>query len=201
MPEIIIFDYGVGNLFSLKNALKTVGLNVKISQSLKNPNSVDALALPGVGSFPAALIKIEPVRETIRALANNGTPLLGICLGMQLFFETSEEGQGQGLSFFKGKNIRLSPSVKIPHMGWNTINIIKQNEILMNVPNNSYVYFVHSLYPVPLEKDIIITETEYSEIFTSMVAQKNIFGTQFHPEKSGEVGLEILKNFAKIVKR
>lgn len=201
MPEVIIFDYGVGNLFSLKNALETVGLTVKISQSLKKPNSVDALALPGVGSFPAALIKIEPVRETIRLLAANNTPILGICLGMQLFFEKSEEGKGQGLSFFKGKNIRLSPSAKIPHMGWNTIRIIKQNEILNNVPHNSYVYFVHSLYPVPKEKRIIATETEYNEVFASMVAHKNIFGTQFHPEKSGEVGLKILKNFAKIVKR
>lgn len=201
MPKIIIFDYGVGNLFSLKNALEKVGLNVKISQALKESNSVDGLALPGVGSFPAALEKIEPVREAIRSLVDNGTPILGICLGMQLFFEKSDEGQGKGLSFFKGNNIRLSSSVKIPHMGWNTINIIKQNEILNNIKNNSYVYFVHSHYPVPLEKEVITTETEYGELFTSMVSFKNIFGTQFHPEKSGDIGLEILRNFANIVKR
>jgi glutamine amidotransferase len=201
MPEIIIFDYGVGNLFSLKNALETVGLTVKISQSLKESNSIDGLALPGVGSFPAALERIEPVREVIRNLVGNGIPILGICLGMQLFFEKSDEGQGQGLSFFKGKNIRLPSLVKIPHMGWNTINIVKQNEILKNIKNNSYVYFVHSLYPLPIEPEIILTKTEYGELFTSMVSFKNIFGTQFHPEKSGEIGLEILRNFANIVKR
>ena len=201
MPEIVIFDYGVGNLFSLKNALETVGLDVKISESFKELNAVDAVALPGVGNFSAAVKKIEPAHEFINTLADNGTPILGICLGMQLFFQRSDEGPGQGLGFFKGKNIRLSSSVKVPHMGWNTLNIINQNEILENIEDHSFVYFVHSLYPVPVDKEIIATETEYGEIFTSMVTYKNIFGTQFHPEKSGDIGLEILRNFARIIKR
>jgi glutamine amidotransferase len=201
MPEIVIFDYGVGNLFSLKNALETVGLDVKISESFKELNAVDSVALPGVGNFSAAVKKIEPAHEFINTLADNGTPILGICLGMQLFFQRSDEGPGQGLGFFKGKNIRLSPSVKVPHMGWNTLNFVNQNEILKNIEDQSFVYFVHSLYPVPVDKEIIATETEYGEVFTSMIAYKNIFGTQFHPEKSGDIGLEILKNFARIVKR
>ena len=201
MPEIGIFDYGVGNLFSLKNALETVGLNVKISETFEELNKVDAIALPGVGNFSAAVKKIEPACEFISTIADNGTPILGICLGMQLFFQRSDEGIGQGLGFFKGKNIRLSSSVKVPHMGWNTLNIINQHEILENIEDHSFVYFVHSLYPVPVDKEIIATETEYGEIFTSMVTYKNIFGTQFHPEKSGDIGLEILRNFARIIKR
>ena len=201
MPEIVIFDYGVGNLFSLKNALETVGLNVKISETFEELNKVDAIALPGVGNFSEAVKKIEPACEFISTIADNGTPILGICLGMQLFFQRSDEGTGQGLGFFKGKNIRLSSSVKVPHMGWNTLKIINQNEILENIEDHSFVYFVHSLYPVPVDKEIIATETEYGEIFTSMVTYKNIFGTQFHPEKSGDIGLEILRNFARIIKR
>ena len=201
MPEIVIFDYGVGNLFSLKNALEIVGLNVKISKSFEELKKVDAVALPGVGNFSAVVKKLESAHEFINNVANNGIPILGICLGMQLFFQKSDEGPGQGLGLFKGKNIRLSSSVKVPHMGWNTLNIITQNEILDNIADQSFVYFVHSLYPVPVDKEIIATETEYGETFASMVAYKNIFGTQFHPEKSGDIGLQILKNFAGIVKR
>lgn len=201
MPEIVIFDYGVGNLFSLKNALETVGLNVKISKNFEQINSVDAIALPGVGNFSAAVKKLESAKEFINSIIENGTPVLGICLGMQLFFQRSDEGPGLGLGIFKGKNIRLSNSVKVPHMGWNTLNIVAQNEIFDNVENQSFVYFVHSLYPIPIDKEIIATETDYGETFTSMVAYKNIFGTQFHPEKSGDIGLELLRNFAKIVKR
>jgi glutamine amidotransferase len=201
MPKIVIFDYGVGNLFSLKNALETVGLDVKISAIFKKVNKVDAIALPGVGNFSAAAKKLESVKDFLYTAIKNGTPVIGICLGMQLFFQRSDEGPGLGLGIFKGKNVRLSKSVKVPHMGWNTLNIVNQNEILDNVKNHSFVYFVHSLYPVPANKEIIAAETEYGGIFTSMVANKNIFGTQFHPEKSGEIGLEILKNFARIVKR
>jgi glutamine amidotransferase len=201
MPKIVIFDYGVGNLFSLKNALETVGLNVQISKSVEQLNTVDSIALPGVGNFSAAVRKLESAQEFINSIIEDGTPILGICLGMQLFFQRSDEGPGKGLGIFRGKNIRISNSVKVPHMGWNTLNIVTPNEILDNVENQSFVYFVHSHYPIPIDKEIITTETEYGEIFTSMVAYKNIFGTQFHPEKSGDIGLEILKNFARIVKR
>jgi len=201
MPKIVIFDYGVGNLFSLKNALETVKLNVKIVESFEESNNIDAIAFPGVGNFSAVVKKIKPAQEIISTLVDTGTPILGICLGMQLFFQKSDEGNGQGFGFFKGNNIRLSSSVKVPHMGWNTLNIINQNEILNNIEDQSFVYFVHSLYPVPVDKEIIVTETKHGEVFTSMVAHKNIFGTQFHPEKSGDVGLELLKNFARIIKR
>ena len=122
-------------------------------------------------------------------------------LGLQLFFERSEEGPGKGLALFRGKTVQLPNTVKVPHMGWNTLNIVKQNELFDGIAEGRYVYFVHSLYPVPADKTIVCTQTEYGTTFTSAVASKNIYGTQFHPEKSGDIGLKILKNFAKAVVR
>ncbi|MBN1245935.1 imidazole glycerol phosphate synthase subunit HisH [Candidatus Bathyarchaeota archaeon] len=201
MPEAVIFDYGVGNLLSLKCALEKVGLNAKIGVSAQQLKKADAIALPGVGSFSAAITKLDAVKETLLAAVESGTPLIGICLGLQLFFPESEEGPGKGLALFEGKNVRLRGEVKVPHMGWNTLRIVKQNALFEGVADESYVYFVHSLYPVPTDKAIVASETEYGATFTSAIASKNVFGTQFHPEKSGDIGLHILENFAKIVKR
>ena len=201
MPETVIFDYGAGNLLSLKVALEKVGLKAKISSSKKALKEADAIALPGVGNFSAAADKLEPVRTEILDAAKNGIPLLGICLGLQLFFPRSEEGAGKGLALYEGKTVWLPNTVKVPHMGWNTLRIIKQNELLDGVKEDSYVYFVHSLYPVPLDKELVCTETDYGTTFASAVACKNAFGTQFHPEKSGDVGLQILRNFARAIKK
>jgi len=201
MPEAVIFDYGVGNLLSLKCALEKVGLNAKIGVLAQQLKKADAIALPGVGSFSAAITKLGAVKETLLAAVESGTPLIGICLGLQLFFPESEEGPGKGLALFEGKNVRLRGEVKVPHMGWNTLRIVKQNALFEGVADESYVYFVHSLYPVPTDKAIVASETEYGATFTSAIASKNVFGTQFHPEKSGDIGLHILENFAKIVKR
>ena len=200
MPEAVIFDYGVGNLLSLKCALEKVGLNVKIGAS-QQMKKADAIALPGVGSFSAAINKLDPVKSMLLDAVESGTPLIGICLGLQLFFPESEEGPGEGLGLFEGKNVWLKGAVKVPHMGWNTLRLVKQNEFFEGVADESYVYFVHSLYPLPTDKAIVVAETEYGATFTSAIASKNVFGTQFHPEKSGDVGLKILENFAKIVKR
>ena len=199
MPDAVIFDYGVGNLLSLKIALEKAGLNTVIGTTSEDLVKADAIALPGVGSFTAALDKLGSVKETIQSKVNEGTPLLGICLGLQLFFESSEEGPGAGLAFFKGRNVQLPSTVKVPHMGWNTLNIKKPNELFDGIAEGTYVYFVHSLYPVLKDKSIVCTTTEYGTTFTSAVASRNIYGTQFHPEKSGDVGLKILKNFAKTV--
>jgi glutamine amidotransferase len=201
MPKAVIFDYGVGNLLSLKTALEKAGLDTSIGTSAQELAKADAIALPGVGNFSAAATKLDAIKETLINKVEDGTPLIGICLGLQLFFEESEEGPGNGLSLFKGKTVRLPDTVKVPHMGWNTLNIIKQNELFDGVKEGSYVYFVHSLYPVPVDKTIVCTQTEYGTTFTSTVASKNVYGTQFHPEKSGDIGLKILKNFAKIVVR
>jgi glutamine amidotransferase len=201
MPRVAIFDYGVGNLLSLKCALEKVGLEAKITVSPRQLKKAEAIALPGVGNFSASVSKLDNVKETILEKVESGTFLIGICLGMQLFFQQSEEGPGKGLGLFKGKTVRLQGSVKVPHMGWNTLRIAKQSELFEGVSDESYVYFVHSLYPVPSSKQIVAAETEYGVPFTSAVASSNICGTQFHPEKSGEVGLKILGNFAKMLKR
>lgn len=201
MPEAAIIDYGVGNLLSLKCALEKVGFNVTVGLSAQQIKKADAVALPGVGSFPAAAAKLDAVKEELVDAVNSGVPLLGICLGFQLFFPESEEGAGKGLALFEGKNVNLPSSVKVPHMGWNTLRIVKRNELFDGVEDDSYVYFVHSLYPAPLDKGIVCTETEYGTTFTSAIAAKNVFGTQFHPEKSGDVGFQILENFARIVSR
>ena len=201
MPEAVIFDYGAGNLLSLKVALEKVGLKAKISASKEAVKAADAIALPGVGNFSAAAKKLEPAKCEIVSAASNGVPLLGICLGLQLFFPRSEEGTGSGLSLYDGKTIWLPNIVKVPHMGWNTLRITKQNELLEGIEDESYVYFVHSLYPIPSDKKLVCTETDYGTTFASSIADRNVFGTQFHPEKSGDVGLAILKNFARIIKK
>ena len=201
MPQAVIFDYGVGNLLSLKCALEKAGLTASIGTSAQDLEKADAIALPGVGNFSAAATKLDAVKETLQSKVESGTPLLGICLGLQLFFEDSEEGPGNGLAFFRGKNVRLQGSLKVPHMGWNTLNMVRQSELFEGIAGGAYVYFVHSLYPVPTDKSIVCTQTEYGTTFTSAVASKNIYGTQFHPEKSGDIGMQILRNFAKIVAR
>jgi glutamine amidotransferase len=201
MPNAVIFDYGVGNLLSLKTALEKVGLAASIGTTSNDLAKADAIALPGVGSFTAASSKLDIVKEKLQAKIMEGTPVLGICLGLQLFFESSDEGPGVGLALFEGKNVQLPKTVKVPHMGWNTLNIVKSTELLDGISEGTYVYFVHSLYPMPKDESIVCTTTQYGVTFTSAVASKNIYGTQFHPEKSGDVGLKILKNFVRTVVR
>jgi glutamine amidotransferase len=199
VANAVIFDYGVGNLLSLKTALEKVGFSVSIGTNKTDLTKADVIALPGVGSFTASLEKLNTVKETLQTKVAEGTPLLGICLGLQLFFESSQEGPGDGLAFFKGKVLELPKTVKVPHMGWNTLDIVKPNELLEGIADGTYVYFVHSLYPVPKDQAIVCTNTTYGITFTSAICSKNIYGTQFHPEKSGDVGLQILRNFAKTV--
>ena len=183
MPEVAIVDYGVGNLLSLKFALEKTGLIARIVSPTQELKDADAIALPGVGNFSAAAKALEPIKEQLVNIVNSGTPILGICLGLQLYFESSEEGPGQGLAFFKGKDIRLTGQVKIPHMGWNTIQKVKENELFDGVHDGAFVYFVHSLYPVPVDKEIICTKTEYSQIFTSAIAKQKHLRHTISPRK------------------
>jgi glutamine amidotransferase len=201
MPKVLIIDYGVGNLLSLECALEKVGLQTEIGLSNQKLRTADAIALPGVGNFSVAANKLSPFKQEIVDCASGGIPIFGICLGLQLFFQESEEGPGEGLSLFVGKNNRLPNTVKVPHMGWNTLSIVKDTELLDGIENGSFMYFVHSLHPVPKDEAIICSKTDYGTTFTSAIADKNVYGTQFHPEKSGDVGLKILKNFAEIVSR
>lgn len=194
-----IVDYGVGNLRSLKNAFRKVGADCVISNMEKDLAKSDGLVLPGVGAFRDAITNLEPLFDFIFDYIREGKPLLGVCLGMQLLFsESTEDGLFKGLDIIKGRVIKLPSSVKIPHIGWNTlIKNSKNNLLLRDVPDNSYVYFVHSYYPVPENPKVIIALTEYGVTFPSIIQDKNVCATQFHPEKSGSVGIKIVENFAK----
>ncbi len=157
--------------------------------------------LPGVGNFKAALSTLEKYRAEISGLTARGVPLLGICLGMQLLFDTSQESPGDGLGLIEGKVVRLSGNVKTPHMGWNTIRILHKDPLVENISEQDYFYFVHSYYPCPKNGEAIVAVTEYGEDFPSIVGANNIYGVQFHPEKSGVAGEQLLLNFASILKR
>ncbi len=178
-----------------------MGANPTIATINDLQNDIDGLILPGVGSFTEAMENIGSLKKKILSIADSGVPILGICLGMQIFFKKSEEGKGEGLDLMPGRVVKLPKQVKIPHMGWNNLRIVKNNEIIEGLADNSYVYFVHSYHPLPSRKDVIVTETDYGLKFPSMVADENLYGTQFHPEKSGEAGQIILENFVKLVKR
>lgn len=203
---IVIVDYGMGNLRSVEKGFERFGFDVKVTDNPKEVKNADKLVLPGVGAFKDAMDGlrqrglIEPIVEWIRS----GKPFLGICLGLQLLFSKGyEDGEHAGFGIIPGKVIRFNFSenkangkLKIPHIGWNQIIFRKENNpILKGVPNNAYMYFVHSYYVCPEDESVIATETEYGTRFTSMVWHKNIFATQFHPEKSQQYGLIIIKNF------
>jgi imidazole glycerol-phosphate synthase subunit HisH len=175
---------------------------VQITHNSTALRSSDAIVLPGVGAFAPAVKNMAHITDVVAETMNNGTPIFGICLGLQLLFTSSSEGGSvKGLDFISGEVVKLPDTVKTPQMGWNTINIEKPHPLLEGVENGSYVYFVHSFYPQPTNSDAVVTTTDYGIKFASMVAQKNIFATQFHPEKSSKTGLTMLKNFVNLVKR
>ncbi len=198
---IAIIDYGAGNLQSVKKALDFIGAESIITDNPETINACDKILLPGVGSFGDAMdsMRQKGLVETVKENALSGKPFLGICLGLQLLFEESEETPNvKGLGIFKGK-IKKFPNdmgLKIPHIGWNSLEIRQNDTIFKDIPQNSYVYFVHSYYLHADEESDVATVTNYGIDFHSAVGKGNIFATQFHPEKSGEVGLQILRNFA-----
>ena len=197
-----VVNYGVGNLRSIRKGLEKSGAQVKVTHNSTDLRSADAIVLPGVGAFAPAVKNMEPIADVVAEAMNDGTPILGVCLGLQLLFTRSSEGGSiKGLDFISGEVVKLPESVKTPQMGWNTINFTKSHPLLDGVKDHSYVYFVHSYYPQPTDPDVVVATTEYGVSFASMVAKKNIFATQFHPEKSSKTGLMMLKNFVRIVKR
>ena len=190
---IAIIDYGAGNLHSVKNALDFLN-----AESIVTGDS--ETILPGVGAFGDAMKCLEKsgLVETVKAVAKSGKPLLGICLGLHLMFEESDETPGvKGLGIFKGKIVKIpeKDGLKIPHMGWNSITVNKNSRILKNIGSEPYVYFVHSYYVNAEDESIISAYTEYGQKLDIAVEKDNVFATQFHPEKSGETGMTILKNF------
>ena len=195
---IAIIDYKMGNLGSVKNALDSLNIDSVITSDINVIKSADKLILPGVGAFKQAMDNLKELNliDTIKEEVNNGKPILGICLGMQLLFTSSEEyGLTNGLNILSGRIIHFKENgLKIPHMGWNNLNIASGSKLFKGL-NNPYVYFVHSYHLVTDNSNYILTKTTYGYEFSCAVEYKNIFATQFHPEKSGDVGLKILKNF------
>ncbi|MDD5067471.1 MAG: imidazole glycerol phosphate synthase subunit HisH [bacterium] len=197
--KLVIIDYKMGNLGSVYNAFRFLKHNVEISDSPQKLMDCDGMVLPGVGAFGDAMKNLNrsSLADTIRSEIKKGKPYLGICLGYQMLFESSEEDRDiKGLGVLKGGVVRFrTDNLKVPHIGWNQIKIQKESMILKEIGDNSYLYFVHSYYPDPEDEDLALTRTEYGESFVSAVAKDNIFAFQFHPEKSQESGLKILKNF------
>jgi glutamine amidotransferase len=201
MIRIAIFDYGAGNIFSLKSSLKRNGANVLVINDFNDViENFDGLILPGVGNFDPALLSVYKCKKKFLNYIEKNIPILGICLGMEMLFEKSEEGNLEGLKIIKGEVVSLPKSlIKIPHIGWNNLEIVNEkSKLFEGIPNNSWVYFVHSYYTVPKETNIITARSNYGISIPACIEKNNIFCTQFHPEKSSEIGERMMKNFIKI---
>ena len=199
---IAIIDYGVGNLFSLKSSFKAIGQDTVVTSDVEVIKKADKLILPGVGAFGDASKKLREsgLDKVVIEQANSGKPLLGVCLGMQMLFEKSYEyGEHQGLGLLKGQVVSfdLPKEYKIPHIGWNALRFEKQSPLLKYINEKDCVYFVHSYHAVNCDDSLIAT-TEYGRTVTALVGKDNVYGAQFHPEKSGDVGLKILKAFCEL---
>ncbi|MCI8668305.1 MAG: imidazole glycerol phosphate synthase subunit HisH [Lachnospiraceae bacterium] len=200
---IAIIDYDAGNLSSVRKALEFLGQEVVISRKHDEILSADKVILPGVGNFGDAMEKLKNYNliGPIHEVAARKIPFLGICLGLQLLFEGSDESEGiEGLGILKGeiRKIPDAPGLKIPHIGWNSLRFMNDGRLFRNIDDDAYVYFVHSYYLKAKEPEIVKAVTEYGTIIDASVEKNNIFACQFHPEKSGDTGLQILKNFAEI---
>ena len=199
MADVAIIDYGVGNLRSVEKAFAATGQSAIVTGDEKELRSASRLVLPGVGAFAACMKALgdHGLVELVRERAMAGTPLLGVCVGMQLLFEESEEfGVTKGLGLLSGKVRRFSADLVVPQVGWNRITQRRRHKLFADVPDHSFFYFVHSYYCEPAISEVVAGETDYGHDYASVVADKNICGVQFHPEKSQSVGLQMLANFA-----
>ena len=199
--KVVIVDFGAGNLHSVSRAVVNAGTRPLVTSNPSYLDDAEAVIVPGVGAAADTMSNlrasgfVEPIRDYIAS----GRPFLGVCMGQQALFEVSKEGgEHQCLGILPGRVVRFSNGLKVPHMGWNQVRIVKQHPIFEGVDDGSYFYFVHSYYPQPADPDVVIGETEYGVTFASVIARDNIVATQFHPEKSGEAGLRMYANFLKI---
>lgn len=200
---VAIIDYDAGNIKSVEKAMVLLGQEVEITRDPGVIRNADRVILPGVGSFGDAMGKIRQygLEKVIRQVAEDGTPFLGICLGLQLLFERSDEAPGvSGLGVLKGEILRIPdvPGLKIPHMGWNSLEFPRKGRLFRNLPEEPYVYFVHSYYLKAADARIVTAATEYGVQIHASVEKGQVFACQFHPEKSGDVGLQILRNFVEL---
>ena len=210
--SVVVVDYGLGNLRSVTRGLERAGASVEISDDPATFESADGVVLPGVGAFREGVENAGPYREPLLDIAERGTPVFGICLGMQMLLTTSEEaerggngrsggnaGDVRGLDLIPGTNVRFAEGQKVPHMGWNQLDVKRDHPLVEGV-DGEYAYFVHSYYAVPDDENAVVATSDYEREFPAIVADESgtVFGTQFHPEKSGETGLTILRNFVDI---
>ena len=199
-PKIVVLDYGMGNLHSVSRAIETVGGSASVTANRRDIGNADALVIPGVGAFGACVRALAErgLDQAIRVFVESGRPVFGVCLGMQVLFKESDEDPEEGLSIVAGRSRRLPPDVKVPHMGWNTVEWSGSHPYVDGIPDGARFYFVHSYAP-----DVIVGTTvgitEYGRRFSSVVAHDNVFATQFHPEKSADAGLQIYASFVKAV--
>jgi glutamine amidotransferase len=196
--KLVIVDYGAGNLHSVARAVEFQHIRPRITSTSRYLDEADALIVPGVGAAEDTMANlrahglVEPIREYIAS----GRPFLGVCMGQQALFDVSEEGgEHECLGVIKGRVVRLPQGLKVPHMGWNHVRQVRQHPIFEGIPDGSYFYFVHSYVPRPEDPAVVIGETDYGVTFPSVVAKDNVVATQFHPEKSGEMGLKMYGNF------
>lgn len=200
---IAIIDYDAGNIKSVEKALKRLGQEVKVTRDREEILYADKVILPGVGSFGDAMEKLVNygLKDVIYEVVDRNIPFLGICLGMQLLFERSEESPGvEGLGILKGEILRIpdAPGLKIPHMGWNSLGFPRKGRLFTDLPEEPYVYFVHSYYLKAEEEEVVTATAEYSTCIHASVEKGQVFGCQFHPEKSSDIGIQILQNFVEL---
>ena len=204
MAKIAIFDFGAGNLFNLHQSLLGNGAHsVDIIRSLRELENYDGLVLPGVGNFDSAISSMQKDSALMNAAVDKDVPILGICLGLEMLFDRSEEGILEGLKILDGDVLMLPKiKVKVPHIGWNNLRIVNTgSNLLKGIPQDSWVYFVHSYHIEPQDDKIIAAVTEYGSKLPVVIERSNLFGTQFHPEKSGKIGAQIMKNFVNICEK
>lgn len=204
MTKIAIFDFGAGNLFNLHQSLLGNGAHsVDIIRSLREVENYDGLVLPGVGNFDSAISSMQKDSALMNAAVDKDMPILGICLGLEMLFDRSEEGILEGLKILDGDVLMLPKvKVKVPHIGWNNLRIVNTgSNLLKGIPQDSWVYFVHSYHIEPQDDKLIAAVTEYGSKLPVVIERSNLFGTQFHPEKSGKIGAQIMKNFVNICEK
>ncbi|MFQ5872622.1 MAG: imidazole glycerol phosphate synthase subunit HisH [Dehalococcoidia bacterium] len=197
--RVVVLDYGASNLRSVAKAFERMGYKAVISGSPGDVNGADAVVLPGQGAAAQAMdgLRTRSLVDPLNRFIADGGPFFGVCMGLQLLFEFSEEEDQECLALLSGKVKRLPPDVKVPHMGWNQVAQETPSPLFDGIPDHSYFYFVHSYYPVPQDPSVVIGQTEYSTTFCSAIARDNLVATLFHPEKSGDLGLHLYDNFVK----
>ena len=199
--RVAVLDYGAANMVSIAKALDAVGAHAVVAATPAEMASVDALVVPGVGAAGSAMDHLrergllEPIREWVRA----GRPFLGICLGFQLLFDSSEEGEVETLGLLAGRTVELQDAPTLPHIGWNSVDAVREHPLFDGVANGSYFYFVHTFAPAPADETVVVARTTHGRPFASAVAKGSLYGVQFHPEKSSEAGLQVLANFVGLV--